>query len=55
MIHTVRIRLLDERPDKRSILFERNRADYDKNPTKYQPIDAYIGALLLVGEVVAKK
>ena len=51
-VHTVKIRLLNETPDKRSILFERNRADYDKNPEKYKPIDAYLGAILLVGEIV---
>lgn len=53
-VHTVKIRLLDEKPDKRAILFERNRPDFDKNPAKYQPIDAYIGAILLVGELVGQ-
>ena len=53
-IHTVKVRLLDEKPDKRAILFERNRPDFDRNPAKYQPIDAYLGALLLVGDVVKK-
>lgn len=51
-IHTVRIKVLNEKPDKRNILFERNRADFDKNPAKYEPIDAYLGAIQIVGEIV---
>ena len=53
-MHTVKVRLLNETPDKRSILFERNRPNYDKNPERYKPIDAYLGAILLVGEIVSE-
>ena len=53
-VHTVKVRLLNETPDKRSILFERNRPNYDKNPERYKPIDAYLGAILLVGEIVSE-
>lgn len=51
-VHTVRIKVLDEPIDKRAILFERNRAFYDKNTEKYKPLDAYIGAIQIVGEIV---
>ncbi|MDQ8194572.1 GDSL-type esterase/lipase family protein [Coraliomargarita sp. SDUM461004] len=51
-IHTVSIRVLDTELDKRDILFERNRADYDKNPAKYTPHYWYAGAIFIVGELV---
>lgn len=51
-VHTVKITVLDEKFDKREILFERNRSDFDKNPQKYEPLDWYTGAILLVGEIV---
>ena len=31
---------------------ERNRADFDKNPDKYAPLNGYAGQLFLVGELV---
>lgn len=51
-VHTVKVKVLNEPMDKRAILFERNRAFYDKNEEKYKPLDAYIGAIQIVGEIV---
>lgn len=51
-VHTVKIRVLPTRFDKREILFERNRADFDKNPKKYEPFRCHAGTLFLVGELV---
>lgn len=51
-IHRVRITLTDTRPDKREILFEKNREDFDKNPGKYAENTWYAGSLLIIGDVV---
>lgn len=48
----MKIRVLPTRFDKREILFERNRADFDKNPKKYEPFRCHAGTLFLVGELV---
>jgi AcrR family transcriptional regulator len=37
-------------PDKRAILFERNRPDLEKNPAKYAADSWYVGGLLVFGE-----
>ena len=49
--HRVRIRLTDEQLDKRNILFERNRANFDQNPERYAEHTWYVGSLLIIGEV----
>lgn len=51
-VHTVRIELSPGRPDKRSILFDRNKPDYDNHPDKYADSAWYAGALLLNGDLV---
>ena len=51
-IHEVKIRVTDEPVDKEKILFEKNRADLAKNPSKYAPTVWYSGAIFLVGELV---
>lgn len=51
-IHEVRIRVLDTKLDKREILFERNRSDFDKNPKKYASHYWYAGAIFIVGEII---
>jgi hypothetical protein len=51
-IHEVSIRVLDTKLDKRNILFEKNRGDYDKNPAKYTPLYWYAGAIFIVGEMI---
>lgn len=50
--HTVRITLTAEKLDKRTILFEHNRADFDQHPEKYAPHTWSIGSLLIIGDVV---
>jgi hypothetical protein len=50
--HTVRITLTSEKLDKRSILFEHNRADFDQHPEKYAPHTWLVGSLLVIGDVV---
>ena len=51
-VHRVTVTLKPEAPDKAKILFEKNRPDLEKNPTKYQDNHWYVGALLLRGELV---
>lgn len=50
-LHHVKIEVTDKELDKRNILFERNRADFDKNPDKYASRDYYAGTLFIVGEL----
>lgn len=50
--HTVRVTLLAEAPDKAKILFEKNRADLDKNPAKYAANQWHLGAIMLIGDLV---
>lgn len=50
--HSVRITLTPELLDKRNILFEHNRADFDQHPDKYAGQTWYIGSLLVIGNVV---
>lgn len=40
------------KPDKATILFERNRADHEKHPEKYTDHTWYVSALLLLGDVL---
>jgi hypothetical protein len=51
-VHEVTITVLAEAPDKAKILFDRNRADLDKNSDKYAPTNWYAGAIFIVGEIV---
>jgi hypothetical protein len=51
-VHEVTITVLTEAPDKAKILFDRNRADLEKNPAKYAPTNWYAGAIFIVGEIV---
>ena len=51
-IHSVLVWLDSEIPDKRSILFERNRPDFDKNPKKYDGTNWYVGSVMLIGDLV---
>ena len=51
-VHEVSITVLSEKPDKRELLFEHNRADFDKAPAKYEPTVWHAGAIFIVGEIV---
>ena len=51
-VHEVKIRVLPEKLPKESILFEKNREDFVKNPAKYDGSNWYSGAIFLVGELV---
>lgn len=51
-IHTVKVTLTDEKLDKKNILFERNRHDFDKNPKKFEPHNWYVGGIFISGELV---
>ena len=51
-VHEVAITVLAENPDKRALLFERNREDFDKSPAKYEPTVWHAGAIFIVGEMV---
>jgi lysophospholipase L1-like esterase len=48
--HLVEVRLTADSPDKRTILFEKNRLDLEKHPEKYAPQQWYAAALLIFGE-----
>lgn len=50
--HTVRITLTAEQLDKRNILFEHNRADFDQHPEKYAQHSWQMGSLLIIGDLV---
>ena len=50
--HSIKVTLDSEVPDKRDVLFERNRADYDKNPKKYEGTNWYVGSVMLIGELL---
>jgi len=50
--HKIIVTLSAEKLDKRSILFEQNRADYDANPDKYIPHTWMVGSLLIIGDLV---
>ena len=45
--------LLEDLLDKRRILHDHRRPDFDKHPEKYDDNAWYAGALLLLGELVA--
>ncbi len=51
-VHSVSVTLTDQQPDKREILFERNREFYDKNPEKFKPELWHVGSIMLIGELV---
>lgn len=51
--HHVRIELMPEKLNKREILFEHNRKDYDDHPEKYADHKWIAGSILLIGDIVA--
>lgn len=51
-VHTVSVTLDSAGPDKRTVLFEKNRPEFDKNPEKFAPKVWNVGAVMLIGEVV---
>ncbi|MCO8123506.1 GDSL-type esterase/lipase family protein [Stieleria sp. TO1_6] len=50
--HTVRVILTPEQLDKRNILFERNRIDFDQHSDKYTAHTWYAGSLLILGQMI---
>jgi hypothetical protein len=50
--HTVTVSLDAAVPDKKAILFEKNRPDLEKNPAKYTPTHWNVGAVMLIGEPI---
>lgn len=50
-VHTVSVTLDSAGPDKRAVLFEKNRPDFDQNPGKFAPKVWTVGAVMLIGEV----
>lgn len=51
-VHEVTITVTNEQIDKRKLLFESARADYDKTPEKYAPSAWFAGTIFVVGEIV---
>ncbi|MFT5471053.1 MAG: lysophospholipase L1-like esterase [Verrucomicrobiales bacterium] len=52
--HTVTVTLTSEKLDKREILFERNRADFDAKPDKYTNHTWYAASLLILGDLISE-
>lgn len=53
-VHHVTLTLKSEQPDKRKILFEHNRGDFDQHPTKYQDHFWYASAIFILGELISQ-
>ena len=51
-IHTVTIKVTDKPIDKRAILFDHNKPDFDKNPAKYANLRFFAGCIFIVGDIV---
>ena len=51
-IHTVKIRVSENKFDKREILFPHNKPKYDKNPKHFKDYSLILGGLLLCGDIV---
>ena len=49
--HTVKVTLLPDQLDKKSILFERNQTDLEKHPEKYSDHTWYVGWVMVIGDV----
>ncbi len=49
--HQISATLTDKALDKKEILFEKNREDFDKNPDKYATTDWYVSSLLIIGDI----
>lgn len=52
LIHSVSIIVSESAPDKRDILFEDNKPDYDANKEKYAPLHYYAGCIFIAGKLV---
>ena len=51
-IRTITIKVTDKPIDKRAILFDHNKPDFDKNPAKYEKLRFFAGCIFIVGEIV---
>lgn len=51
-LHTVTIEVLPDPFDKRSILFEENRQDFDMHPEKYAHYEWHAAAILILGKLL---
>lgn len=51
-VHRITVTLDEAGPDKRALLSERNRPEFDKNPGKFNPKVWNVGSIMLIGEVV---
>lgn len=52
IVHSARITLDSQHPDKATILFDRNKPDMKKNPEKYSKANWYAGSVMLIGNLV---
>lgn len=51
-VQSVTLTLTDEKLDKREILFEKNRDDFDKNPERYSDHVWHAGSIMIIGNIV---
>jgi hypothetical protein len=49
-LHEIRITVLADKLDKRSILFDKNKTMCDRDPAKFKPTLWYVGEILMVGD-----
>lgn len=52
-VHTVVIRALGDKFDKKAILFKQHHADFEKNPQKFAPTRTYISAFFINGDFIS--
>lgn len=50
-VHQVEIRLTSEQLDKKKILFERNRGNFEAKPENYRDHTWYVSSLMLIGDL----
>jgi lysophospholipase L1-like esterase len=53
-VHTVKVTLDSESPDKRTVLFEKNKPDFDSHPERYAENRWNVGYIMLLGEPVTE-
>lgn len=51
-VHTVKVEIHPEQPDKASILHKHRLPEFEKDPAKYDDTAWYVGALMLIGDLV---
>jgi len=51
-VHTVKIRVLADKVDKRAALFEKNREYFDSHKADFDPCELWIAGVMLAGDII---